>query len=73
MQACFVLPEHCMAGLVESNSSARAIRKTALRVLIVAAATVLLIKGAQHIQMSARKNMQACFVLPEHYMAELLR
>uniref|UniRef100_UPI003AB99EFA hypothetical protein n=2 Tax=[Ruminococcus] torques TaxID=33039 RepID=UPI003AB99EFA len=31
MQACFVLPEHCMAGLVESNSSARAIRKTALR------------------------------------------
>jgi len=23
--------------------------------------------------MSARKNMQACFVLPEHYMAELLR
>ena len=34
-------------------------------VLIVAAATVL--------QMSARKNMQACFLLHVHCMAELLR
>ena len=44
------------------------LKLTTLPVLRVGGAT-----GARHIQMSARKNMQACFVLPEHYMAELLR
>ena len=35
---------------------------------------VLIVAAAAHrIQMSARKNMQACFLLHVHCMAELLR
>ena len=43
-------------------------------VLIVAAATVLLINGrSPHTDVRLAKSMQACFLLHVHCMAELLR